>query len=41
LLVGAEPVLLALQSAPRRQGGGAGATDVGLPAGFDLGIGLP
>lgn len=41
LLVGAEPVLAALQSAPRRQGGGAGATDVGLPAGFDLGIGLP
>jgi hypothetical protein len=40
LLVGAEPVLLALQSAPRRQGG-AGATDVGLPAGFDLGIGPP
>ncbi|MDT7540892.1 MAG: hypothetical protein QOE33_796 [Acidobacteriota bacterium] len=40
LLVGAEPVLLALQSAPRRQGG-SGATDVGLPAGFDLGIGLP
>jgi hypothetical protein len=40
LLVGAEPVLAALQTAPRRQGG-AGATDVGLPAGFDLGIGLP
>jgi hypothetical protein len=41
LLVGAEPVLAALQSAPRRQGGASGATDVGLPAGFDLGIGLP
>lgn len=41
LLVGAEPVLAALQTAPRRQGAGAGATDVGLPAGFDLGIGLP
>lgn len=41
LLVGAEPVLAALQTAPRRQGAGAGASDVGLPSGFDLGIGLP
>jgi hypothetical protein len=40
LLAGAEPVLAALQSAPRRQGG-SGPTDVGLPSGFDLGIGLP
>jgi hypothetical protein len=42
LLAGAEPVLTALQNVPQRQGrGGAGPTDVGLPSGFDLGIGLP
>jgi hypothetical protein len=40
LLAGAEPVLLALQSQPRR-GGASGASDLGLPAGIDLGIGLP
>ncbi|MCA1814953.1 MAG: hypothetical protein LC746_00840 [Acidobacteria bacterium] len=40
LLAGAEPVLAALQTQPRR-GGAAGASDLGLPSGIDLGIGLP
>jgi hypothetical protein len=41
LLAGAEPVLMALQMQPRRAGGASGASDLGLPAGIDLGIGLP
>ncbi|MDT7604921.1 MAG: hypothetical protein QOF61_2918, partial [Acidobacteriota bacterium] len=41
LLVGAEPVLAVLQAQPRRAGGASGASDIGLPAGIDLGIGLP
>jgi hypothetical protein len=40
LLAGAEPVLAALQAQPRR-GGASGGADLGLPAGIDLGIGLP
>jgi hypothetical protein len=40
LLAGAEPVLAALQAQPRRAGA-SGASDLGLPAGIDLGIGLP
>jgi hypothetical protein len=41
LLAGAEPVLLALQMQPPRAGRASGASDLGLPAGIDLGIGLP
>ncbi|MCA1630734.1 MAG: hypothetical protein LC774_10415 [Acidobacteria bacterium] len=40
LLAGAEPVLVALQARPRGGGGGE-VTSSGLPAGIDLGIGLP
>jgi hypothetical protein len=41
LLAGAEPVLMALQMQPPRAGRASGASDLGLPAGIDLGIGLP
>lgn len=42
LLAGAEPVLMALQARPAGGAGGGGSvTSSGLPAGIDLGIGLP
>ncbi|HEX8161429.1 MAG TPA: hypothetical protein VF538_06125 [Pyrinomonadaceae bacterium] len=42
LLAGAEPVLVALQTRPAGGAGrGAEVTSSGLPAGIDLGIGLP
>ena len=43
ILAGAEPVLLALQSGPARGAGAAGGAGIssGLPAGLDLGIGIP
>ena len=42
ILAGAEPILLAMQSAPGRQAGpGAQGTSSVLPAGLDLGIGIP
>ena len=40
ILAGAEPILMAMQSGPRQAGPGAG-TSSGLPAGLDLGIGIP
>ena len=41
ILAGAEPILLAMQSGPARQGGQGTATSSGLPAGLELGIGIP
>ncbi len=42
ILAGAEPLLLALQSGPVRPAGAGGAgISSGLPAGLDLGIGIP
>lgn len=42
ILAGAEQILLALQSGPARPGGRGGADiSSGLPAGLDLGIGIP
>lgn len=41
LLAGAEPVLMALQTRPAGGAGGGSVTSSGLPAGIDLGIGLP
>lgn len=42
ILAGAEPILLAMQSAPARPAGpGAQGTSSGLPAGLELGIGIP
>jgi hypothetical protein len=42
ILAGAETVLAALQSGPARPGGRGGADiSSGLPAGLDLGIGIP
>ena len=41
ILAGAEPILLAMQSGPRQAGPGAQGTSSGLPAGLDLGIGIP
>lgn len=41
ILAGAEPILLAMQSGPARQAGPGAGTSSGLPAGLDLGIGIP
>jgi hypothetical protein len=41
ILAGAEPILLAMQSGPARGAGQAVGTSSGLPAGLDLGIGIP
>jgi hypothetical protein len=41
ILAGAEPILTAMQSGPARQAGPAAATSSGLPAGLELGIGIP
>jgi hypothetical protein len=41
ILAGAEPVLAALQSTGRPGGGAAMGTSSGLPAGLELGIGIP
>jgi hypothetical protein len=41
LLAGAEPVLVALQTRPQGGGRAGEVTSSGLPAGIDLGIGLP
>jgi len=41
ILAGAEPILMAMQSAPARPGGQGTATSSGLPAGLELGIGIP
>lgn len=41
ILAGAEPILLAMQSGPARQPGAGAGTSSGLPAGLDLGIGIP
>ena len=41
ILAGAEPVLVALQSGAGRRGGQGMATSSGLPAGLELGIGIP
>ena len=41
ILAGAEPILMAMQSGPARQAGQGTATSSGLPAGLELGIGIP
>ena len=41
ILAGAEPILMAMQAGPRQAGPGAAGTSSGLPAGLDLGIGIP